>query len=112
MDYQLFVNYFCFRSILLNAFNTVEAVRLCCVAFACCDNFAVSCLETEAEFASLVSINFKLRMLDDFEVFNCLVFNAAYAVVLYAFNTLEACSFCCVNFTCCDNLAICWLCGK
>ena len=97
---------FSIGSVLLNACDTVFAACLRGVAFRGSDNLAVLSLKTEAIFACLVNVHFKLGVLNSFVAFNGLVFDFAYAVVLNAFDTLKACSLGGVNLRGSDNFAV------
>ena len=81
--------FFCFRldnrsirSILTNAFDTVFAAVLLYIAFTCSDNLAVSCFKTESEFASLILVDLKLRVLLFLEALNCLILDISNGSVL------------------------------
>ena len=95
-----------FGRVLLDALDALQAACLRLVAFAGHDDLAVLCLETEAEFAGLVLVDFKLRMLFDFDGLDGLILDFAEAALSDALDAVQAGLFGGVDLADCDDLAV------
>src|SRR5690606_94542 len=75
--------YCCICSILTNAFHPVFTVFHCFITFRYGNYCSVFGFQAESEFSCLIFVDFKLRILFNFVIFNCLVFNIGNRCIIY-----------------------------